>query len=75
VDIPAAVERMRRDMLGSLWKTGTVSGSQSSPARVIVTVQNGSMTLPRLASYTPTTGDTVLIAATSIGWIVLGKIA
>jgi hypothetical protein len=66
---------MRRDVIGNLWKTGTVSGTQTSPARVFVTVQNGSLTLPRLASYAPTNGDTVLIAATPIGWIVLGKIA
>jgi hypothetical protein len=36
-------------------------------------VDGGSMTLPRLTSYTPTTGDVVLLAARAGGWFVVGK--
>lgn len=75
MDTAAAVEQVRQQVLASLWKTATVTGSQSSPARVIVSVQGGSMTIPRLTSYTPAVGDVVLIASTPIGWIVLSKIA
>lgn len=66
-----AVAQLRAELIGSFWRTGTVSGT--SGTKVIVSVQGGSMTIPRLASYSPTTGDAVLIAATPIGWICLGK--
>lgn len=44
--------------------------------KVTCTVAGGSLTLPRLASYTtPAVGDVVLVLATPGAWIVLGKIA
>lgn len=71
MDIAAAVEQARRQIMDSLWKTATVSGT--SGTKVIVSVDGGSMTLPRLTSYTPTVGDVVLIAARTGGWFVVGK--
>lgn len=73
MDISVAVEQVRAQLLASLWRTGTVSGT--SGTRVVVSVEGGSMTLPRLASYTPTVGDVVQIAARPGGWLVLGKSA
>lgn len=54
-------------------RTGTVAGT--SGTRVVVTVRGASMIIPRLASYAPTVGDTVLIDTTGDGWVVLGKTA
>lgn len=71
--VAAAVADLRAELLAATWRSGTVSGT--SGTKVVVAVQGGSMTIPRLASYTPTIGDAVLIAATPIGWIVLGKSA
>ena len=52
---------------------GEVTGTNG--VKVVVEVSGGSMTLPRLASYTPATGDQVIIATSQIGWLVLGKVA
>ncbi len=62
-------------MLASRRKTGTVTAILAGPPpKVRVAVDNGSMDLPRMASYTPTVGDVVLIDAMILGsWIVLGK--
>ncbi|GAA0632121.1 hypothetical protein GCM10010174_61390 [Kutzneria viridogrisea] len=74
--VAAQIETMRQQILASLWQVGTVTGSSTSPARVTVTVQGGSMTVPRLASYTtPAVGRAVLIASTPVGWIALHEIA
>jgi hypothetical protein len=52
--------------------TGTVSGTSGN--KVVCTVQNQSLTLPRLSSYTPTVGDVVVILTAAPGaWLVLGK--
>lgn len=76
MDIEDAVEQMRTQIMASMWKVGTVTGSSSSPARVIVTVQGGSMTVPRVNTYTtPTVGKVALLAATAIGYIAIGEIA
>jgi hypothetical protein len=69
--IADAVAQLRAELVGATWRMGTVSGT--SGTKVVVAVQGGSMTIPRLAAYTPVNGDTVLIAATPIGWICLGK--
>lgn len=66
-----AVAQLRAELIAATWRSGTVSGT--SGTKVVVAVQGGSMTIPRLASYSPTNGDTVLIASTPIGWICLGK--
>ena len=66
-----AIAQLRAELIGMFWRMGTVSGT--SGTKVIVLVQGGSMTIPRINGYTPTNGDTVLIAATPIGWICLGK--
>jgi hypothetical protein len=74
VDISDAVARAIDDLRSSLRKTGKVTGT--SGTKVIVTVQGSSMTLPRLASYTPTVNDVVNIDSTIAGsWLVLGKTA
>ena len=41
----------------------------------VVTTGGASLTIPRLATWTPAMGDYVLIAKTIVGWIALGKIA
>lgn len=74
MDISDAVARAIDDLRSSLRKTGKVTGT--SGTKVIVTVQGSSMTLPRLASYTPTVNDVVNIDSTIAGsWLVLGKTA
>jgi hypothetical protein len=74
VNIAEAVARVLDQALSARRKVGTVTGV--SGTRVIVAVQGGSLTLPRLASYTPTTGDIVHIDATVPGaWLVIGKTA
>lgn len=66
-----AIAAIRAEVLNAFWRTGTVTGTLGT--KVIVLVQGGSMTIPRLNSYTPTVGDVVWIAATPIGWACLGK--
>lgn len=56
----------------SLRLVGTVSGT--SGTKVLVTVRGALLTLPRLASYSPTVGDTVQIQGPA-PWLVLGKVA
>lgn len=41
----------------------------------VTTLGGGSMTIPRLATWTPTISDVVVIAMTPAGWVALGKIA
>lgn len=41
----------------------------------VTTAGGGSKTIPRLATWTPATGDIVVIALTPAGWVALGKIA
>lgn len=43
--------------------------------KVRVNVRGGSKMLPRLASYTPTVGDPVLIACVPGAWCVVGRFA
>lgn len=62
------------ELLSSRRKSGTVTAIVGTKVRV--TVDNGSVDLPRLASYTPTVGDVVQIDAMVSGsWLVLGKAA
>ncbi|GAA1961812.1 hypothetical protein [Amycolatopsis minnesotensis] len=72
--IAEAIARVVDQALAARRKVGTVTGVSGN--RVIVSVQGGSLTLPRLASYTPTTGDIVHIDASVPGaWLVLGRSA
>lgn len=41
----------------------------------VVTTGGGSLTIPRLTTWTPAGGDLVVIAKTPAGWVALGKIA
>lgn len=44
--------------------------------KITVTTSGGaSLTVPRLATWTPAIGDIVVLALTPAGWIALGKIA
>lgn len=70
MDTADAVGQVKKELRGIV-RTATVSGT--SGTKVIVTVDGSSMTLPRLASYTPTIADVVLILAVPGAWIVLGK--
>jgi hypothetical protein len=66
--------RLIEEALASRRKVGTVTAIVGTKVRV--TVDNGSVDLPRLASYTPTVGDVVQIDAMVSGsWLVLGKAA
>lgn len=67
-----AIARAIKELRDSLRKTGKVTSI--SGKKVFVTVGGSSMKLPRLASYTPTVGDAVIIDSAQPGsWIVLGK--
>lgn len=67
-----AFEQRMADLVSSLKRTGVVTGTAGT--KVVVTVQGGSMTLSRLASYTPTINDTVIIVGPP-PYIVIGKAA
>lgn len=54
--------------------TGQVSAVVSNKVTV-VTTGGASLTIPRLATWTPANGDLVVIAKTPGGWVALGKIA
>jgi hypothetical protein len=73
VSLEDAVEKRLDEFRASLLKVGTVTNT--SGTKVVCTVEGVSMTLPRLASYTPVTnGDVVIVAALKPGaWFVLGK--
>jgi len=72
VDLSEAVAQAVAELRAQLRKTGKVTAIVGNKVRV--TVDNGSLDLPRLASYTPTVGDVVQIDATQVGsWLVLGK--
>lgn len=73
MDIADAVAEVQRRIINQLHTVGTVTGT--SGTRVIVTVNGGSLTLPRLTSYTPTTGDVVQIIGPPGARLVIGKTA
>ncbi|WP_086663686.1 hypothetical protein [Lentzea kentuckyensis] len=67
-----AVAEALTQLIESLRLVGTVSGT--SGTRVLVNVRGTVLTLPRLASYSPTVGDVVHIQGPA-PWLVLGKTA
>jgi hypothetical protein len=67
-----AFEQRIADLVASLKRTGVVTGTAGT--KVVVTVQGVSMTLPRLASYTPTISDSVIVQGPA-PYIVIGKAA
>ncbi|GAA3877716.1 hypothetical protein GCM10022243_48070 [Saccharothrix violaceirubra] len=72
MDLHAAIDIALAELRRSARATGTVSGT--SGTKVVVAVSGGTLTLPRLASYTPTVGDVVVIDTLQPGaWLVLGK--
>jgi hypothetical protein len=60
--------------VGDRFATGQVSAVVSNKITVSTT-GGASMTIPRLATWTPAIGDLVVIAKTPGGWVALGKIA
>jgi hypothetical protein len=70
VELPDAVEKRLAELIEELRKVGTVTSTNGT--QVTVTVQGASLTLPRLASYTPTIGDVVIIQGPA-PYLVLGK--
>lgn len=40
----------------------------------VITSGGGTITIPRLNTWTPVVGDVVLIAVTTAGWVAVGKI-
>jgi hypothetical protein len=68
------IVRLIDEILAGRRKSGTVTAIVGTKVRV--TVDSGSVDLPRLASYTPTVGDVVQIDAMVTGaWLVIGKAA
>jgi len=67
-----AINTLIEEAVASLRLVGTVTGT--SGTKVLVTVRGSLLTLPRLASYTPTNGDVVHIQGPA-PWLVLGKAA
>jgi hypothetical protein len=72
MEIPIAVEQRLQAIENGGWRTGTVTATSGS--KVTVAVDNASMTLPKIRAYTPTVGDTVIIAARPGSWFVIGTI-
>jgi hypothetical protein len=70
---PEVALAMRLADVAEVFAIGQVSAVVSN--KVTVTVQGGSVTIPRLTTWTPVALDMVLIAKTQAGWIALGKIA
>lgn len=54
------------------FRVGQVSGIVGT--HLTIALSGGTYTVPRLATWTPTVGDLVLIARTPAGWIALGNI-
>ncbi len=66
-----AIERRLAELVATLRRTGTVEGT--SGTKVLVRMVNGDLlTLPRLASYTPTVTDVVIVQGPA-PFLVLGK--
>jgi hypothetical protein len=72
MEIPIAVEQRLQAIETGGWRTGKVTAI--SGAKVVVTVDNASMTLPKIRAYTPTVGDVVIVAARPGSWFVIGAI-
>lgn len=63
----------RLDDLAERHRVGQVSAVVGS--RLTVTTTAGAtLTVPRLATWTPAVGDIVLLAITPGGWIAIGKV-
>lgn len=70
----AIIQVLDGKLAGRARRVGTVTGT--SGTKVIITVDGNSVTIPRLASYTPVTnGDIVHIDCAGDGWLVIGKSA
>lgn len=54
-------------------RVGTVSAVVGSRLTV-VTTGGATLTVPRLATWTPVAGDIVLLAVTPAGWVAIGRI-
>lgn len=67
-----AIRRLLEELLAGMWAVGTVTAVHTP--LVTVTVRGASLTLPKLASYTPSVGDTVQIAWPPGRPYVVGKI-
>jgi len=74
MDLPQAVEQRLADVAGQQFCVGQISALVGSKVTV-VTSGGSSLTIPRLATWTPATSDVVVIAMTPAGWVALGKIA
>lgn len=67
-----AVGKRFAELQASMWAVGTVTAI--ALPKVTVTVRGASLSLPKLASYSPTVGDVVQIAWPPSRPFVLGKI-
>lgn len=70
---PEVALAIRLADVADVFAVGQVSAVVSN--KVTVSVAGGSVTIPRLATWTPAALDMVLVAKTAAGWIALGKIA
>jgi hypothetical protein len=71
--LPQAIDTRVNDAVET-FRVGTVSAVVSNKLTVL-TSGGFSVTIPRLATWTPATNDIVVIAMTPAGWVALGKIA
>jgi hypothetical protein len=69
-----AVQERFDDLVDSLLQIGKVTGTAVG-GKVVVSLRGGTMTLPRLKSYTPTTNDAVLVLCVKGAFVVLGTAA
>jgi hypothetical protein len=70
-----AIEQRLAELLDGLLQVGTVTGTAVG-GKVVVSLRGASVTLPRLKSYTPTTGEAVLVLCVKPGaMLALGSAA
>jgi hypothetical protein len=56
-------------------RMGQVSAVVGTSKVTVTTSGGASLTVPRLATWTPAIGDNVLLAVTPAGWVAIGKVA
>lgn len=68
-----AINQKIEQLIGGMWRVGTVTAI-ASPKVTVTLDDGGSLTLPKLASYSPTVGDTVQIAWPKNRPFIVGRI-
>lgn len=74
MDLAQAVELRLAELAAATFCTGQVTAVVGTKITV-TTTGGGSLTIPRLTTWTPAVSDVVVIAMTPGGWVALGKVA